>query len=307
MTAVDDIKARFEAADLDGLDRVLDSLGDDDRSAVAAWLGGSKRWCRDLRTRLYEAEDHSAAEREWIYHRMDWMVAITAVAAMAPVAAAERIGWPDLYDFSDSGVIERLHARLRARDAAWVAAFAERASQARDVGWSGEFYSAVLHQALLHHDLPCPSGGTFAQTRMHHDVDELAAEPLMPDVLYAWLDAGFGGDFTGRPDQIATLVERDIVARERVLDIALETLTRATPVSHQRSVAKTFTRLRLTTDDVPGGLPYLLGVISTCTGAVGAALLPLAFELATETHDVDEIVSIVAARTERKQKQMTLT
>ena len=141
--------------------------------------------------------------------------------------------------------------------------------------------SRILRAVALHHRLPCPGGRTFltcwlAGTQERDSLaDRLTVDPFMPHLLLHYLAAGECGDKPELPEVVAELVRRGAVERDPVLTRVLETLTGQQRPKSQQVLARTLGALDLQAKEVPGGLTYLLGVLSSSHRSVTPTLLPL--------------------------------
>jgi hypothetical protein len=322
------------------VDALLRSLDGSDRAEARRWFEGSRSWFRRLRddlfgdpwanrltTRVYtdqypdlgtDARDASVRDKYDINDARSRIEGMCAVALSGPVTAARRVPWREYWNHQEDPGESALVHLLWDADRDWVASFADAASgvglggNARNVNGT---LSRILRAAVVHHELPCPSGSTFlAQWLSGSDwkgstLDTLREDPLMPDLLFHYLASGHCGQVpwaSSLPEVVAELVETGRVDRAVVLEHVLSLLTAPQRPASQRVLAKITTALNLRAEEIPGGLTFLLGVLSTSHTAVGGVLLPHAIELVADSEGLVELTTVVVARSERKQKEVLL-
>ena len=134
----------------------------------------------------------------------------------------------------------------------------------------------------------------------------LAVDPFMPELLLGYLAAGESGDLPELPGAVGRLVRSGSVERSAVLALVLELLTTSQRPKSQRVLAGILAELEIRADEVPGGLTYLLGVLSTADRAVQPVLLPVAIVLMTDAEGCRQLTDVVAARPEKKPKELLL-
>ena len=309
------------AGDLVGAHELLTGLDGGELAEAKKWFASSARWCRDLYGNVdFVGADHD--EKFIAYHDACWIVAMCAVFLAGPRTAAERVPWASCWDFMQHGGEAAFVHVLWDRPADWVAEFVDAASRARLGGQARNTngnLARVLRAAVVHHDLPCPTGGTFlrewlAGTPMMSRfgrsetslADWLAVDPLMPDLLHLFLASGECGQWPGLPDAVADLVRKGELDRAPVVETVLEQLTTAQRSKSQRVLVAILAALDVSASEVPGGLDYLLGVLASGDRAVQPVLLPLAFELAERAEDWTALADLVAGRPEKKPKELLL-
>jgi hypothetical protein len=308
--------------DLDEVDHYLRTVEGVERAEAKAWFEGNRRWFRIHINASYDGWGGGGLERANSTH---WLEGLCAVALCGPVTAAKRMPWSDIWDYQEfPGEAVFVH-RLWDAEPAWAADFVSAASE---VGLGGdarncnENLSRVLRSVVLHHGLPTPTGATFhgawlaPMRSLHrwrndetpHDrlLGFLRDNPLMPDLLYHFVASGHAGSHPELATATAVLVDEGLVERARVLDVVLEQLTGSQRVASQRVLAALARELQLTAAEIPGGIAYLTGVLATSDGSVGLVLLPKAVELVTTADELSELVTVIAGRPERKQKELLL-
>lgn len=293
-------------------------------------------WANRFTTRVYtdqypdlgtDARDPSIRDKDDINIARGRIEGMCAVALSGPVTAARRVPWGEYWDYQeDPGEVALVHLLWDA-DRDWVASFADAASRvglgsnARNVNGT---LSRVLRATVVHHELPCPSGSTFlAQWLNGSDfkgwligsdfkgsmLDTLREDPLMPDLLFHYLASGHCGQVpwaSSLPEVVAELVEAGRVDRAAALEHVLNLLTAPQRPASQGVLAKITTALNLRAEEIPGGLTFLLGVLSTSHTSVSKVLLPHAIDLVADAQGLVELTTVVGGRSERKQKEMLL-
>jgi hypothetical protein len=318
---------------VDEVDDLLRSLDASGRAEARRWFEGSRSWFRGLSADLYadryaskvytdqypdldaDTREHPTRDRLDISNARDWIEGICAVALSGPVTAARRVPWRDYWDHqANPGEASLVHLLWDA-DRDWVAAFAGAASR---VGLGGNArntngtLSRVLRAAVVHHELACPSGPTFLAAWLSgaswkgSQVDTLREDPLMPDLLFHYLASGHCGGARGLPEVVAELVEIGRVDRTAMLEHVLNLLTAPQRPASQGVLAEITAAMKLKAAEIPGGLTFLLGVLSTSHSSVGRVLLPHAVELVADAEGLVELTTVVGGRSERKQKEVLL-
>ncbi len=285
------------------------------------WFASSARWCRDIDTNIeFAGADHD--EQFANRHEACWILAMCAVVLCGPRTAAERVPWPNAWDFMQhDGEAAFVHL-LWEQPADRVAEFVDAASRARLGGQARNVngnLSRVLRAAVVHHGLPCPTGDTFLREWLAGTpvmsrfgrlgvslADWLAVDPLMPDLLHLFLAAGECGQWPGLPDAVAELVRRQELDRAPVVETVLTQLTTSQRPKSQRILVAILVALDVSATEVPGGLDYLLGVLASGDRGVQPVLLPWALELAQRAEDWTALAHLVAGRPEKKPKEQLL-
>lgn len=297
-------------ADILGTWELLEELQGDDLRAAKAWFRSNRFQIDDLD--LPFAGDHETQFDT--RNNAHWVQALCAIRLCAPVEAARRVPWPNLLYFRDAEGEPAFVHQLWDTDRAWVAEFVTAASAVStsglNLGW--ETLSRVLRVVVIHHDLPCPSGAAFmgewlAGVPGNSLVEKLQGNPLMPDLLWYRLASGDCGSTSNLPEAISELVDLGELDRAAVLDQVFALLAAPQRPASQRTLAQITRSLALRPDEIPGGLTYLLGVISTSHGSAGKILLPHAIALVVDGDDLAELTTVVASRPEKKQKEMLLS
>ena len=302
---VDRLTPVLAEGDLVAAWELFDSLEGDELREARDWFARSKRWCADPGL-TYAGADYDETFETRI--RSEWIVSMCTVRLMGPKTAAGRLDWNAHWDFMTNPGEAAFVQMLWDADRDWVAQFVEAASQV-NLGSRGrstnENLSRVLRSAVVHHDLPCPTGRTFlacwwAGTGEHATLtDVLATDPLMPDLLPLYLGAGDCGDLPALPEAVAELAGRGQVDRAAVLERVLEVLTTAQRPKSQRVLVQTLHALALQPAEVPGGLTYLLGVLATGHSSVLPVLLPLALASVEDADGLAQLTQVVVARPEK--------
>ena len=324
-TFVDRLVPVLSRGDLVAAYELLHDLDGAELREAQTWFAGSRRWFRELGAHVtYAGEDHDA--RFATRHEAEWIVGMCAVLLCGPRTAAERVPWQSLRDWTEHNGEAAFVQLLWDRPREWVAEFVDAASR---VGWvprartATASLSRALRAAAVHHGLPCPTGNTFLkawyagtplmrkwQWQMDSGSEGLAAwlavDPFMPELLLGYLAAGESGDLPELPGAVGRLVRSGSVERSAVLALVLELLTTSQRPKSQRVLAGILAELEIRADEVPGGLTYLLGVLSTADRAVQPVLLPVAIVLMTDAEGCRQLTDVVAARPEKKPKELLL-
>jgi hypothetical protein len=316
MPLIDRLTGLIAAGDLNGVDVLLRSMSDGERAEARRWFEGSKTWFR--------APRNAVGMPGWspeLSGQISRIEGLCAVALCGPVTAARRVPWGNYWDHQeDPGEASLVHLLWEA-DRAWVATFAQAASQVRlgaQAHTTNGTLSHVLRAAVVHHGLPSPTGPTFLKRWIVRDwlahpptaadtlVRTLRDDPLMPGLLFGYLASGHCGDETRLPDAVKALVAEGRVDRDHLVEVVLQQLTTHQRAASQRVLAGVLSAVGVTSAEVPGGLSYLLGVLATSHGSVGKVVLPLALELIDDAAGLAELTAVVAGRPERKQKAVLL-
>lgn len=307
---VERLRPLVASGDVDGAVRLLRGLEGEQLLAARQWFDSSSHWWRDVIDHGLDDGAHAGAQ---------WILGLCAVDLCGPRTAARRIPWSSLYGLrSGNGAEDVMLTELGSRPPPWAAEFVDAASHLpppRDRG--DETLARVVRSTAVRHGLPCPTGHTFLALWLEGTalsgwpttdevVEWLTVDPLMPDVLLGMLGTGECGR---RPDlgQIAaSLVSSGHVDRDRLVEVVLEELTTPQRARSQQVLSEILSAVGLRPDEVPGGLGYVLGVLSTAHRSVQPVLLPLALALATHDEDWRELVDLVAGRPDKKAKEMVL-
>ena len=194
---IDQLTDLIVGGDVTGVDKVLRSLDGADRAGVKRWFEGSRKWFRELVRRAGPEPDSSRSASA-----QAWCEGMCAVSLLGAVTAAGRVPWRDYWSYRQWPGEDEFIDQLRDADRDWVAAFADAASRARLGGNArntNATLSRVLRAVVVHHELPCPSGTTFLREWLaglpeRPLLDDLRADPLMPQLLYLYLaSANVGG------------------------------------------------------------------------------------------------------------------
>lgn len=201
------------------------------------------------------------------------------------------------------------------RGPVWAASFVTAADTASVNSDGGETVARLCQALVLKYGLPVPTGPLYHSRwlvggpRYAGNVpltNVLRVHPLMPDVLYALIASGQSSPYPDLPDAIGTLVDEGVLDRGRVLEVSLQHLTVGHRPGSQKVVLATTARLGLTAEEVPGGLPFVLGVLSSGDRTVARAVLPFAIDLVRTAGDVNDLVRVVAGRPEKGLRQALL-
>lgn len=170
----------------------------------------------------------------------------------------------------------------------------------------------LVERGLAIHDLPCPDGQGFLETHLMGGTtwgptaEEIRDDRLVPEIVYLKIRHGLAAHLVSLEGCIAGLVAEGTLGRSELIGACLESLTVETLPGSQRATVKLLSPLGLASDDLPGGLPYLLGVIATRDGMVGSYFLPMALALVADESDVLELSKVIAGRKELKLKRALL-
>jgi hypothetical protein len=213
--------------------------------------------------------------------------------------------------------------------------------RASSAAWGNWHLSSLVRTLVEHHGLPCPTGAGFlagwragtprqraradelaagrvtgyydreagwvaigSQDRSFADLlaDELAEDPLMPDLLWNYLSVGFAGETPGLPAAIGKLVDRGVIERGDVLERGLSLLTAAQRPKSTKALTQILTVVDLKPDEIPGGLVFMLGVLATVHTSATKALFPHALALVADADGLDELTRTVVSRPEKHLK-----
>lgn len=308
---VDRLYPLVVTGDVAGARALLASLEGPELKEAQQWFGRSRRWLDAIPHEAF-GTDYELRHDRWTEAR--WILDLCAVRLCGPATAARRVQWGEHWSYrKDVGELA-LVAALYDRDREWVAPFVEEASRARLGGNArnaGEVFGRILRTVGRHHELPCPTGSTFYEFWLAgcpEDTIEgcLANDPWMPDLLENYLASGHCGGSADLPQAISALLQRGLVERARLLPLVLSLLTAPQRPGSQQMLAKVLTVLDPAPEEIDGGLDYLLGVMSTSTGAVGRVLLPLALPLLADADGLAQLTAVIAARSEKDQKKRLL-
>ncbi|KRF34952.1 hypothetical protein [Nocardioides sp. Soil805] len=310
-----DVGARLRelviAGELAPLRAYLDRLAGDDLRAARKWVTGT----HDVDDYPHPGElgnprdqDHYARVQAMRLARLATWGRLGAPAASAKAVSAE-------ITFLTTEHVAGLAPFFVDRDAAWARSFATTAD-AVSTSASGAGLASVLLRAVVEaHDLPVPTGRNFHRAWINQveshaapptwagprtpTLEPLLADPLLPDVVYHQLASGEVGGWTGFGTVLPPLVEQGLIDRERTLAVALEQLTSGQRPSSQKALVGALTALELRADEVPGGLGYLLSVLSSCHGSAAAPVLQLAIDLVTSDAEAVELAQVISPRSEK--------
>jgi hypothetical protein len=245
---------------------------------------------------------------------LPWVRALLAAGIEGPVAAARLVPW-DEFGHSVHAHGQELFLRVvTSRGKEWVRAFVPAAASVRDTNANVRALFETLCPLVENFGLPIPDGTAFLEGWLRTiwmgdedaTTDLLADDPLMPEMFLRLISSGLRGQQTAVLGIAARLVEKGLLDRTRVVSQVFDALTIQQPVSAQRELARLLPLLDVTKADIPGGLPFVQGLVATCHGSVGAALLPLALELIEAPDELVELCGTIAGRPERAQKSTVL-
>lgn len=298
------------AGDTLGAWELLTYLEPSERPEARAWVEQHRGQLDRLELKFTGTDDEQFAIR----HEAYWILALCAVKLLPPVAASQLVPWPDLWaTWSWSG--EAIFVQeLWDADPAWVAPYVEATSKLKLRGWKANglgTLTRVLRVVVLHHRLPCPSGQAYLANWLSGTPGETVVEcltdnPLMPDLVLNFLALGESGSYLSLPEDIATLVAIGQLDRALILNHVLTLLTTSQRPASQRVLTRITEQLDLKPAEIPGGLNYLLGVLATGHGIATGFLMPHAIELVAEPTELTELATLIAARPEKKPKQVLL-
>jgi hypothetical protein len=313
------------AGDLEGAVELLDSLTGADGREARQWFAGHTSW---LSTMTDELEYLGADHDERFVNRQEsyWIAALCALALCGPATAARRVPWRHLWSYREErGEAVFVH-RLWEADRDWAATFVTAAAELRlsraDASNANHTLSRVLRATVVHHGLLCPTGDAFVagwlagtsaydgHTWGMKDLPALdawlARDPLMPDILLLRLSSGLCGRDRWLPRHVRTAVDVGLVQRNAIISTTLEALTRPQRAATEVVLADILAQLDLEPAELPGGLDFALGVLSTTKGAVGKVLLPRAIDLVESPAGLRDLVGLIASRPEKAQKSTLL-
>lgn len=317
-----DVGARLRAlviqGDLADLRAHLASLDGADLAAARRWVAGT----HDIDGHPEPAELGNPRDQDH-YTRVQWMrlARLTTWGMLgAPVAAAKVLAAEGTF-FTEDHVRELVPAFV-ARDREWAQAFASAADAVTPSARGAEKAVLLLRAVVVTHRLPVPTGRlfhgawirrlasqadppTWAKDRTP-SLEPLLADPLLPDVVYLQLASGEVGAWTGFGTVLPTLVDKGLIDRDRTLAVVLEQLTAGQKPSSQKALVGVLTTLELRSHEVPGGLDFLLSVLSSCHASAVGVVLGLATELVASDADAVEVARVMAPRSEKAPRRTLL-
>ncbi len=319
--AYDEVAARLRALVIDGdlaaLRAYLDGLAGDDTKAAQRWVAGT----HDVDdyphpSELGDPRDHDHYTR---VQRMRLARLTTWGTLGAPVAAAKAVTVEGTFLTTEQ--IAELVPTFIARDGRWAQAFATAADAVAPTARGAAMIYVLLRAVVVAHQLPVPTGRNFhgawiTQLKSHADpsewsdrtptLDTLRADPLLPDVVYHQIASGEVGGWTAFGSALPTLVDGGLIDRGHTLAIALEQLTAGQKPSSQKALAGVLTALDLRAEEVPGGLDYLLSVLSSCHGSAAGVVLGLATGLVATDAEAVELARVMGPRSEKALRRRLL-
>ena len=309
-----DVGARLRALVIDGdltvLRAHLDTLEGDDLKAARRWVAAT----HDVDGYPGPAElgDPADPDRYVRVQRVRLARLVAWGRVGAPAATAKAVAAEGTFLTAEQ-VLELVPSSSSGPGRARVFAAAVDAVPPTARG-AGMAY-VLLRAVVVAHRLPVPTGRNFhgawiRELRGHADpptwatdrapsLDPLLADPLLPDVVYHQLASGEVGTWTGFGDVLPALVDKALIDRERTVAVALEQLTAGQRPSSQKVLAGVLTALDLRAEGVPGGLDYLLSVLSSCHGSATAPVLGLAIDLVLTGGDAVELARVIAPRAQK--------
>ncbi len=307
--------------DVPGIDAFLRSLSPAERTEARRWFKSPRRLAGSLHDKVAAKARENGRNPHEIIPGAQGAFALCVLHLLGPSEAGRFMPWDGLgsgryVTDQDShrmkrvpnSAIPHITEFARAADPAWMSAFAEAAANCRP-GF-GRFtpqtiIALVLRDGLVHHGLPHPTGPHFLQ-HFHAGIDDLASDPFMPQVLYDHIDLCDVATWTGMSAEVASLVDSGKVDRDTVLDHIFHALTSPRRPTAQRVLLETIEALDVPAEEYPGGLDYLLGVMSTCDRVVYGRLLGPALALAKEDEQSLELANLVISRPEKMAKSRLL-
>ena len=298
-------------ADLSAAYDLLVGLDPACRSELRTWFQGSRSWFTWARVHRPELAEWTKADQDAVHRRWrmaPWIEAVCAVSVLGPMSAARRVNWSRVWEEEGEDWSRLLIALLEEKDRDDAAAFVEAAQTAT----ATPVLSKVIRATVVHHHLPCPTGPAFhenwlAGTTGESLLDRLRNDPLMPDLLSHHLASGTSGPSPNLMDAIPVLLEEGLADRDTLIEVLLGQLTRQHRPTEERFLVQLLTEtLALRSTEIAGGLTYLLGVLATRHSWVVSALLPYALEVVDEPDGLLELTQVIAARAERRPKQVLL-
>lgn len=293
------------AGDLVGAKDLLESLTSAELAEARAWFASGTRWFNQERRRFSDDRLHEA----WL--QAPWIWAVCAVHLCGPVTAAGRVPWDEFWRHDSEPQSALFIELVCAKGRDWAAEFVAAASSVPIVrpGWTGDVFTSILRTIGGHHHLPCPTGASFYERWLAGCpeatvVEAVANDPWMPELLEHYLD--HGGTDPQVLEAIPEWIRREVTTRDRLLTVAFSQLVTPRRPGSQIMLTKILALLDFQLGEVPGGLDYLLGAIATVAGPAGKVLLPPAIELVTDGGDLQQLASVIAARSEKAQKKVLL-
>lgn len=332
MTVVDALEPLIASGDLEGVVDLLDRLDGldgheaDARRAEAARLASTGRlWERVRSERTWVRADREpwsgwsreALDEAWARDRawqidLAWSEVLVVLRLLPPSVAARRLRARRVFaSASPYGDAER-----------WAAGEARcvEAALGRGTEWGRRFVDALadhtagrypdelvglVDRVLDEWDLPCPTGPDFVRSWLwrldeHHGEAELTralrADRHTPRILPVVITAAEGRLTDDFAAAVAAVVRDGLVDRAAVVTRLLEALDPPRSPGVQRWLRALVDDLSLRCDEVPGGLPFVLGVLATSTPGLATALLPIAVDLVADGEELVDLTSTVLSR-----------
>jgi hypothetical protein len=245
---------------------------------------------------------------------LPWVRALLAAGIEGPVAAARLVPWDQFNHRVSAHGKERFLRVVASRGKEWVRAFVPAAAAVRDANANVRALFQTLCPLVEDFGLPVPDGTPFwegwLRTIWTGDVDSttdlLVNDPMAPELFFRLMSSRLLGQEPAVLGVAARLVKKGLLDRPRVVSQVFDALTIQQAVGVQRELARLLSLLHVTKADIPGGLPFAQGLVATCHGSVGSALLPLVLPLIEAPDELAQLCGTIAGRPERAQKQTML-
>lgn len=312
------LRALVVAGDLAALRAHVDELAGDDLKAARSWVAGT----HDVDQYPVPSELGDPRDRDH-YARIQRMrlARLTTWGRLgAPVAAAKIVAAESTYLTGDQ-LLELVPA-FTERSREWAQAFATATDAVQPSARGAGMAYVLLRAVVVAHRLPVPTGRNFHRAwirEVSHDADPpawvthsspslepLLADPLLPDVVYHQLASGEVGSWTGFGAALHTLAQQELIDRDRTLAVALEQLTAGQRPASQKALASVLAALDLRAEEVPGGLVYLLSVLSSCHSSAAGVVLGLAIDLVSSDAEAIELARVMGPRSEKALRRRLL-
>ena len=293
-------------------DELFDSLlVRPDLTALDAWLAAADdahlrraaAWQRSHKVALSEFRPSEAGE---VSRTRTWAATLLIASCASPHEAAKTLPWNDWWFVRDDErelLVRALHRRPRAWAEAFVPAAAEVKLGRRSESATAPFLFLLLDALIRRHELPVPDGDAFLNGWARADPAE---DRYLPVLLPALLRRSHLRHRPSLPAALESKIASGEIARTDVAVAVLEALVAPLRPSAQRVLADVLSRLALTSEELAGRLPLLQNALATAHGSVTAVLLPVTVSLAREPTDLDQIVTVIASRAEKRQQATLL-
>ncbi len=299
--------------DLEGADALLQDLADDRLAEAKRWYGSARSY---FGQKYWDIPFAGRVEQD----RGRYVDALCAVALCSGSTAAARTPWRWFSEFADrddplgQGL---LITRLAGVERDWAADFVESVSHRRGAlpSWAVPPLATIVRATAEHHGLPAPSGAQFMQawlgevrqdlrplrekSFLERRTAQLTTDPLMPSLLWRYLNSGECGHSPWLPMAVATLIAQGTITRDELATHLVAAMAGPTQrPSSSKVLAQLVTTAGLRGTDIPEGNAQLIPLLSHLPAPLYAVLVPIALELA-DADDLVELTTLVMGRPEK--------